>query len=221
MTTRRNFLKAAAVAAATPYFALPKARAESDTGRLRMAAIGCGGQGRLDMSYFDKLVDIVALCDVDSKFGIAETLWCGYGRKEGDKVIQPDTYSDYRRVLERDDIDAVLIATPDHWHTKIAIEAMQAGKHVFCEKPLTLTLEENRLIREAVHKYNCVFQVGTMQRCFTESFMLAALIIRGGYLGKIKKAVIDIGGCPTSPAIPKAPVALTPADKGEEQLSLL
>ena len=206
MTTRRNFLKAAAVAAATPYFALPKARAESDTGRLRMAAIGCGGQGRLDMSYFDKLVDLVALCDVDSKFGLANTLECGYGRKEGDKVIAPDTYADYRRVLDRDDIDAVLIATPDHWHTKIAIEAMQAGKHVFCEKPLTLTLEENRLIREAVHKYNRVFQVGTMQRCFHDEFMLAALVIRGGYLGEVKKVTVDIGGSPSSPAIPKAEV---------------
>ena len=206
MTTRRDFLKAAGLAAMTPYFALPTARAEADTGRVRLAAIGCGGQGRLDLSYFDMLTDVVALCDVDSSFGLAKTLACGYGRKEGDKVVEPDTYSDYRRVLDRDDIDAVLIATPDHWHTKIAVEALQAGKHVFCEKPLTLTLEENKLIRAAAHKYNRVFQVGTMQRCFRDEFVLAALIVRGGYLGKIENVVINVGGCPSSPAIPKAAV---------------
>lgn len=204
MVTRRNFIKAAGAATLIPYHALPKARAETGTGRLRLGVIGCGGQGRLDMSYFDPLVDIVALCDVDSAFGLATTLACGYGRKEGEKTIPPDIYPDYRRVLDRDDIDAVLVATPDHWHTKIAIEALQSGKHVFCEKPLTLTLEENRLIRKAAQKYNRVFQVGTMQRCFKDDFMLAALIVRNGYLGEIKKAVVCIDGCPTSPVIPGA-----------------
>ncbi len=210
--SRREFLRRSLVGTAalgltsTPYFALPKSRAESDTGRVRLAAIGCGGQGRLDLSYFDKLVDVVALCDVDSSFGLAKTLECGYGRKEGDRTIAPDTYSDYRRVLERDDIDAVLVATPDHWHTKIAIEALQAGKHVFCEKPLTLTLEENLLIRKAAEKYDRVFQVGTMQRCFKNEFMLAALIVRGGYLGEIKNVVVNIGGGDVSPTIPKGEV---------------
>ena len=72
-----------------------------------------------------------------------------------------NAYDDYRKVLDRHDIDVVSIVTPDHWHAKIAIEALQAGKHVFCEKPLTLTLEENQLIRNACKKYNKVFIVGT------------------------------------------------------------
>ena len=85
--------------------------------------------------------DIVAVCDVDSRHA---------DRAKNDERIgkgNADAYEDYREVLDRDDIDVVSIVTPDHWHVKIAIEALQAGKHVFCQKPLTLTLEENQLIR--------------------------------------------------------------------------
>lgn len=208
--SRRQFLHntllgtASLGAFSTPYYSLPLAKAESDTGRLRLGAIGCGGQGRLDLSYFDPQLDIVALCDVDSSFGLAKTLACGFGRKDKGQTVAPAPYADYRRILDRDDIDVVLIATPDHWHTKIAVEALQAGKHVFCEKPLTLTLEENLLVRKAAEKYDRVFQVGTMQRCFRKEFTLAALIVRGGYLGEIRNVVVNIGGGPTSPPIPKA-----------------
>lgn len=208
---RRQFLKTSAMAAGAspliPYFHSPTAYAYTDpANRLRMGCIGVGSMGRLDMKYFDELVDMVAICDVDKEYGLASVLKCGFGRKKNGKVIPPDTYTDYRRLLERNDIDCVMIATPDHWHTKIAIEALQAGKHVFCEKPLTLTLEENFLFRKAAEKYNRVVQVGTMQRCFREEFMLAALIVRGGYLGEIQKVTVDIGTSPSSPVIPKANV---------------
>ncbi|MDO4570739.1 MAG: Gfo/Idh/MocA family oxidoreductase [Planctomycetia bacterium] len=209
--SRRNFLKTSAIVGAgagfVPYFHTPDALAYTDPkNRLRMGCIGVGSMGRLDMMYFNDLVDIVAVCDVDKEYGLASVLKCGFGRKKGDEVVLPDTYTDYRRVLEREDIDCVMIATPDHWHTKIAVEALQAGKHVFCEKPLTLTLEENIVIRKAAEKYDRVFQVGTMQRCFRNEFMLAALIVRGGFLGEIKNVVVDIGTSPSSPEIPKAPV---------------
>ena len=95
-----------------------------------------------------------------------------------------------------DDIDAVSIVTPDHWHVKIAVEALQAGKHVFCQKPLTLTLEENLIIRNAVEKYGKIFQVGTQQRSQRDQFALATLIVRAGMLGDITKVVCDIGGSP-------------------------
>ncbi|MDO4575510.1 MAG: Gfo/Idh/MocA family oxidoreductase [Planctomycetia bacterium] len=208
---RRHFLKTAALAAGAgvwvPSFYSSVRAAESTRERLRMACIGVGSMGRLDMKYFDELVDIVAICDVDTDYGITSVLKCDFGRKKEGKTIPPDIYTDYRKVLERKDIDCVMIATPDHWHTKIAIEAMQAGKHVFCEKPLTLTLEEDLLFRKAAETYkDCVVQVGTMQRCFRNEFQLAALIVRGGYLGKIERVTVDIGGCPTSPVIPRAAI---------------
>ena len=204
--SRRRFLKGSAAALAVPYFFSSAAKADQGLDRLRLGVIGCGGQGRLDLEYFDKLLDVAVLCDVDSEYGLAQTLACGYGIHRGDQTTPPETCADYRRVLDRDDIDAVLIATPDHWHTKIAVEALQAGKHVFCEKPLTLTLEENLIIRKAAEKYNRVFQVGSMQRCFLNEFMLACLIVRGGHLGKIERVTVDIGGGPGSPEIPKAEI---------------
>ena len=214
-SSRREFFKSSALgalsvacAAQTPYFSSSAARADEGLDRLRLGVIGCGGQGRLDLEYFDQLLDTVVLCDVDSDYGLANTLKMGIGIHRGDRVTPPETCADYRRVLDRDDLDAVLIATPDHWHTKIAVEALQAGKHVFCEKPLTLTLEENLIIRKAAEKYGKVFQVGTMQRCFKNEFMLAALIVRGGHLGEIKKMTVDVGGgsvCSDIPAVPIPP----------------
>src|SRR5690606_22206348 len=100
----------------------------------------------------------------------------------------PDAYKDYRKVLDRDDIDAVMIATPDHWHTKIAVEAMLAGKDVYCEKPLTLTIDEGKLIEKMVKQTGRVFQVGTMQRTESNQFFLQAIaLIRAGRIGKVQK----------------------------------
>ena len=95
---------------------------------------------------------------------------------------RPKIYADYRELLAAEkDVDAVVISTPDHWHVKIAIDAMKAGKHVYCEKPLTLTLEEGELVSEAVKKFGKIFQVGTQQRSeFNRVFLKAAAIVRSG-----------------------------------------
>jgi predicted dehydrogenase len=119
----------------------------------------------------------------------------------------PEGYADYRRVLDRKDIDAVMIATPDHWHTKISVEAMRAGKDVYCEKPLTLTIDEGKLIERVVKETGRVFQVGTMQR--TESdrrFLTAIALIRAGRIGTVKKVTCGINSMEASPEIPEAPV---------------
>lgn len=128
-------------------------------------------------------------------------------RSRRSRARSPDAYKDYRKVLERDDIDAVMIATPDHWHTKIAVEAMYAGKDVYCEKPLTLTIDEGKLIEKVVKETGRVFQVGTMQR--TESgqrFLQAIALIRDGRIGKVRRVTCGINGMPASPVIPEAPV---------------
>ena len=208
-TTRRNFLKQSAIAAtavgAVPYFfssQQPALAQQAPSDRLRMGCLAVGQEGRARARDFNGLVDIVAICDVDSQHMEAAQEDNNIGRRG----VRLDAYKDYRRILDRNDIDVVSVCSPDHWHTKMCIEAMQAGKHVFCEKPLTLTIEENQLIRNACKKYNKVFQVGTQQRSQRNQFALAALMVRAGLLGKVQRVVCDIGGGGRSGVLPKADV---------------
>ena len=193
--TRRKFLKdsAALTAAgsATAFFPwTQKAFAnEAKTDRPVIGCIGLGGMGRGDAHGHSNFGDIVAVCDVDS--GHAQQA------KEHPRIGKgtADVYGDYRRVLERNDIDVVSVVTPDHWHVKIAVEAMQAGKHVFCQKPLTLTLEENQLIRNACRKYpKQVFFVGTQQRSDSSRFLRAVNMVQKGLLGDIHNITVGING---------------------------
>jgi predicted dehydrogenase len=125
-------------------------------------------------------------------------------KRQGKK---PDAYSDYRQILDRKDIDAVMIATPDHWHTKIAVEAMLAGKDVYCEKPLTLTIDEGKLIEKMVKQTGRVFQVGTMQRTESDQrFLQAIALVRHGRIGTVKRVTCGINAMESSPVIPEAPV---------------
>jgi predicted dehydrogenase len=170
-SSRREFLKqtaAVTAVAAVPYFlSSPKAFANQDKNdRPVIGCIGVGSMGTGDARAHSGYGDIVAVCDVDSNH--AE-------KAKNDEKIgkgKADVYEDYRKVLDRKDIDVVSIVTPDHWHIKIAIEALQAGKHVFCQKPLTLTIEENQLIRAACKKFDKqVFLVGTQQRSDKDKFL--------------------------------------------------
>lgn len=200
---RRDFLKtaSAATAAATvvPYVAWsPKAFAnDSKNDRPRIGCIGVGSMGSGDARAHAGFGDILAVCDVDSRR--AEKA------KHDDKIGKgkADAYGDYRRVLERDDIDVVSVVTPDHWHVKIAIEALEAGKHVFCQKPLTLTLEENQLIRNACKKHaDKVFFIGTQQRSDKDRFLRAVNMVQKGLLGDIQKITVGINGSPTGGPFP-------------------
>lgn len=203
-STRRDFLQA--VAAAGSVAALPAASnrvsaAESPNERPSFAAIGLRNQGWVITRSALEATDVVALADVDANIlgATAEKM------VKEKKVKKPDTYKDYRKVLERDDIDAVLIATPDHWHTKISIEAMYAGKDVYCEKPLTLTIAEGKLIEKVVKETGRVFQVGTMQRS-QNNFLQAIALVRSGRIGELKKVTCGINAFKPSPPIPVAPV---------------
>ncbi len=182
--------------------ALGAVRGRTASDRPAFATIGLRNQGWvITNSAIAAGADIVALADVDSNIleATAEKI------VKEKKLKKPDTYSDYRKVLEREDIDAVLIATPDHWHAKISIEAMYAGKDVYCEKPLTLTIAEGKLIEKVVKETGRTFQVGTMQRS-QEQFVKAVAMVRGGRIGTVKKVTCGINAFKPSPVIPVAPV---------------
>ena len=193
--SRREFLTSSALTAAAagfmPTFAWSKRSFANDSpnDRPRIGCIGMGGMGKGDARAHNKFGDILMCCDVDgARAGEA----IGMERIGNRKAIG---CTDYRRVLDRDDIDVVSIVTTDHWHVKIAIEALQAGKHVFCQKPLTLTLEENQLIRSACQKYpDQVFFIGTQQRSDKNNFLRAINMVQKGLLGEIKKVTVGING---------------------------
>ena len=148
-----------------------------------------------------------AVCDVDLlQAGRALQVVVDQHR-EHKRPIDIDVSQDYRKVLDRKDIDAVFIATPDHWHTKIAIEAMQAGKDVYCEKPLTLTIHEGQQILQVMKQTGRVMQVGTQQRTeYDKRFAKAAAMVRGGRIGKIKRVTAATGGSPSCDSLPVVPV---------------
>ncbi len=162
------------------------------------ATIGLRNQGWTITSKSFKFADFAALADVDEN-----VLGANVEKTEKAQKKKPDAYKDYRSVLDRKDIDAVMIATPDHWHTKIAIEAMLAGKDVYCEKPLTLTIAEGKLIEKYVKETGRVFQVGTMQRTENDQrFLQAIAMIRDGRIGEVRKVTCGINGATGSPVIP-------------------
>lgn len=181
---------------------------QSSNERPRVGAIGTGSRWcqratGIDRPYgsapdFRKYGDYVAVCDADSnRVAMAADLvkdWTGNS---------PTATTDYRAIIDDEKVDIVHISTPEHWHAKILIEAVLAGKDVYCEKPMTLTIEEGRLVSDVCKKTGRVVQIGTQQRS-GKQFLQAIALIRAGRLGEIAKATCSIGGAPTSPEIPVA-----------------
>ena len=207
-TQRRDFLKTTAAAATAagmiPYFNTQPVHSSpfQQNERPILGCIGTGSRWNAVGPNAMAFADCVAVCDVDANHRTRA--------KQRVADIQgrvADEYEDYRKVLDRKDIDVVTIVTPDHWHTKIAIEAMQAGKDVYCEKPLTLTIEEGKQIIKVLKETGRVFQVGTQQRSeMGLRFLQAVALIREGRIGEVTKATCAIGGAPTSGEIPVADV---------------
>lgn len=204
-TSRRRFLQGVFAAGAAGVLLRSSNRAvgyESSSERPVFATIGLRNQGWAITSKSFGFADFAALADVD-----ANVLGTNIEKVEKSQGKKPEAYKDYRKILDRKDIDAVMIATPDHWHTKIAVEAMLAGKDVYCEKPLTLTIDEGKLIEKVVKETGRVFQVGTMQRTESDQrFLQAIALIRDGRIGKVKKVTCGINRMEDSPVIPEAPV---------------
>ncbi len=189
--TRRQFLKGSAVAAgalAWPTI-VPSSvfGAGAPSNRITMGCIGVGGKGRGNMKAFKgkSECEVVAVCDVDVKH-IEQAL-----QSAGLKANS--SYTDFRELLARDDIDAVSIAAPDHWHVPMSIVAVRAGMDVFCEKPLTLTVGEGRVLADEVKRYGRVFQTGSQQRSGSE-FRFACELVRNGRIGKLHTMRVGISG---------------------------
>lgn len=175
---------------------------QSANDRPVFATIGLRNQGWEITQKSFRFADFVALADVDSK-----VLGENVEKVEKRQGKKPNATNDYRNILDRKDIDAVMIATPDHWHTKIAVEAMYAGKDVYCEKPLTLTVAEGKLLEKVVQETGRVLQVGTMQRTESEQrFLQAIALVKQGRIGTVQKVTCGIEGFEGSPSIPEAPV---------------
>ena len=188
--TRRDFLKtsttAAGVALALPAI-VPSSvfGADAPSSRVTMGCIGTGGQGSSDMKGFkgQSGCQVVAVCDVDASHAEKAAQTAGLDAKA--------CYKDFRDVLARGDIDTVLIATPDHWHVPIAIAAVHAGKDVYCEKPLTLTIAEGRRLADEVKRYGRILQTGSQQRSSTE-FLKACEMVVNGRIGHLHTMRVGI-----------------------------
>lgn len=174
---RRELLKTTALAGTAGPALRAAARPVSANDRIGIALIGCGGMGRMNLADFLRVpaVRTLACCDVwETNLKKAVEVTGG----------QAQAYRDYRRVLERRDIDAVIVATPDHWHPLIAVHACQAGKDVYVEKPVSRCIREGRLMVEAARRHNRVVQVGLQQRSGTH-FQRAVRMVQKGEIGKV------------------------------------
>ena len=185
--TRRNFIRGATAAVAAPYVitstALGLQGRPAASERITMGTIGVGGRGEDDMKGLMANNDcqMVAVCDVR-----------GVTRKKGKKIVDEKygntdcaAYIDLREVLARRDIDAVLIATGDNWHSMAAILAAQAGKDMYCEKPMSVTVGEGRALCNAMDRYGVIFQCGTQRRSVPR-FRFAVELAQSGKLGELK-----------------------------------
>ncbi len=190
-TSRRDFLKGAGLvtaASALPAWFIEECAAQqaarpaassAPSEQIRLGLIGCGGQGRGDARNAQRFGKVVAVCDVDTRhIANAQKDFPG-----------AESYADFRKLLERKDIDAVICGTVDHWHTLVSMAAMRAGKDVYCEKPLTLTIAEGKHLIEVEKQTGRILQTGTQQRSSVR-FRLACDLVRNGRIGKLRKVEV-------------------------------
>jgi predicted dehydrogenase len=191
--SRRTFLKTCSVTAAAsglPLWFLEReaataaaAKPPAANDRPGVGLIGCGGMGRGDGANAIRFGELLAVCDVDR----------GHSEQAAKQLARegkaPAIYEDFRKLLERDDIQVIVAATPDHWHTLVNLAATKAGKDVYGEKPLTLTIDEGKHLVKAVREHRTVFQTGSQQRSDAR-FRLACELVRNGRLGQLKEVTV-------------------------------
>ncbi len=180
-------------------------------GKINVGQIGCGriarGHDMPGVMQHDA-ARLIAVCDIDSnRMKDAKKLVQNYyAKKTGSaNAVDVKMYSDYREMLMDKDIDAVVISTPDHWHSQPAIEAALAGKDVYLQKPTSLTLEEGRILSDIIREKGTILQVGTQQRS-SPQFRVAAELVRNGRIGKLHTVKVGLPGDPSGPEA--APMAI-------------
>jgi predicted dehydrogenase len=203
--TRRRFVQGATISAltlpvltSTSSWAADDKKATPPSERITLGFIGVGTMNRGHLDHFLGMSDVqvLAVCDVDTnrRNNAQKMVEKRYAdKKKNGQYKSCAAYNDFRELLARKDIDAVVIATPDHWHAIPAIEACKAGMDVYCEKPLSLTIHEAKQMRDAARKYARVFQTGSQQRSSRE-FRWACELVRSGRIGKLKAVYVNVGG---------------------------
>ncbi len=213
---RRNFLKQMGAGAAGAII-LPTIVPSSVMGKnapsnkINVAQIGCGRIARdhdMPGTLQHEVARMIAVCDLDkNRLADGKKLVENfYKKKTGqDNYIDVRMYDDYRDLLQNKDIDAVVISTPDHWHAQPAIEAALAGKHVYVQKPTSLTVAEGRIMADIVKEKGIILQVGTQQRSSSQ-FRVAAELVRNGRIGRLHTVKIGLPGDPSGPEAAEMPV---------------
>ena len=192
-TSRRIFLKSSAIASAysglmiVPSSVLGDDKRPAPSERVTLACIGVGNMGTNNLKAFmqDERVQVVAICDVDEKHRANALEIAGLKPSDG--------YSDFRQVLERKDIDAVMIATPDHWHSFITVAAANAGKDIYCEKPLAASIREGRIVCDSIAKNKRILQCGTWRRSGIYT-RWACELVQNQYIGELKEIEVGVPG---------------------------
>lgn len=197
---RRQFLKSTATLALAAPAVLSSSAWAAKPGpndRITLGFIGMGKQnmGLLNGFMHNRETQVVAVCDVDTtRREHAKTTVEDYYAKQTEKGTFKGCveYKDFRELIARQDIDAVVVATPDHWHALIVIAAANAGKDIYCEKPLSLTISEARAMVNAVRRNHRICQTGSMQRS-SQEFRKACELVRNGRIGKVKNVIVGVG----------------------------
>jgi len=209
MRTRREFLEAGAGLWLLGPTVLRAAPSPPPSERVTVGCIGVGGRGRLNMrGLMHYGAQVVAVCDVDqrNRATALRQVEAFYAARKGQTTYRGClACSDFREVLAREDVDAVMVATPDHWHVPIAVAAARRGKNLYVEKPLGVSVAEGQALREAVRRHGVVFMHGTEQRCMAQ-FRLACELVRNGYLGRLKIIKVACPGGRVGPVCRPEPV---------------
>lgn len=191
----RNTITASVGIMIIPRFVMGGQGYVAPSDKINLGFIGTGKQSRGLVRGFYNKAQVVAGADVDSKKlalfqQITEKLYAD--AKDLPQYKGLATYADFRELLDRKDIDAIVVATPDHWHAVQSIMAAKAGKHVYCEKPLAHSVEEGRAMVNAMKKHKVVLQTGSMQRS-NQNFRHACELVRNGYIGDVKEVLVSVG----------------------------
>jgi len=178
--------------------------------RINIGAIGNGRISRIHdlpgVWKFDE-ANVMAVCDLDTKRAADAKVLVNeyYSKKTGKPYDGVTVYHDYNELIKNKDIDAVIISTPDHTHAMIAIAAARAGKHIYMQKPASLTISEGRIVSDIIQKSGVIFQIGSQQRSSTQ-FRYAAELVRNGRIGKLKSVYVGLPGDPSGDVEPEMPI---------------